>query len=47
MVHCLRALQEVPWVERVVVVAEDLAKMKEVISKARLPKVIVVQVRFK
>ncbi|XP_071538956.1 uncharacterized protein [Panulirus ornatus] len=43
VVHCLRALQETPWVQRVVVVAEDLTRMQGVVTQAHLSKVTVVQ----
>ncbi|XP_042227591.1 uncharacterized protein LOC121869979 isoform X2 [Homarus americanus] len=44
VIHCLTALQEVPWVARVVVVADDLARMLGVVQQARLSKVTVIQV---
>ncbi|XP_045101624.1 D-ribitol-5-phosphate cytidylyltransferase-like isoform X2 [Portunus trituberculatus] len=41
--YCLEALQSVEWVSRVVVVADDLARMREVVQGAALSKVTVIQ----
>ncbi|KAG0717546.1 D-ribitol-5-phosphate cytidylyltransferase [Chionoecetes opilio] len=43
--YCLEVLQKVEWVSRVVVVADDLARMTDVVRDAALSKVIVVQSR--
>lgn len=44
MTYCLEALQSVEWMSCVVVVADDLAKMREVVRDAALSKVVVIQV---
>ncbi|KAK8377818.1 hypothetical protein O3P69_014045 [Scylla paramamosain] len=41
--YCLEALQSVEWMSRVVVVADDLARMREVVRGAALSKVTVIQ----
>ncbi|XP_064099845.1 D-ribitol-5-phosphate cytidylyltransferase-like isoform X2 [Macrobrachium nipponense] len=42
ILHCLKALTEQPWIERTVVVADDRAKMADILRKEGLSRVTVV-----